>query len=59
MEEVCLPELVALAREVLRLGGRDTSSVTTMARALGLNRVKSANRERLEQALTMAEQDHG
>ena len=59
VEEVCLPELVALAREVLRLGGRDTSSVTTMARALGLNRVKSSNRERLEQALTMAEQDHG
>jgi very-short-patch-repair endonuclease len=59
VEEVCLPELVALAREVLRLGGRDASSVTTMARALGLNRVKSANRERLELALTIAEQDNG
>jgi len=59
VEEVCLPELVALAREVIRLGGREASSVGTMARALGLNRVKSANRERLEQALTLAEQDRG
>lgn len=58
VEEVCLPELVALAREVLRLGGRDAASATTMAKALGLNRVKSANRERFEPALTMAEQDH-
>jgi len=55
VEEVCLPELVSLAREVIGLGGRDASSVTLMARALGLNRVKSANRERLEKALTIAE----
>jgi hypothetical protein len=47
--------LVSLAREVIGLGGRDASSVTLMARALGLNRVKSANRERLEKALTIAE----
>jgi very-short-patch-repair endonuclease len=50
-DEICIQELMELAREVQRLGGRDSSNLTMMGRALGLGRLTVGPRERLERAL--------
>ena len=54
VEEVCLAELVALARVVCEEGKSGDSAVAAMAHALGLRHVRAANRNLLEKALELA-----
>jgi very-short-patch-repair endonuclease len=54
VEEVCLAELVALARTVSEEGKSGDMAVSAMAQALGLRHVRAANRIRLEKALAAA-----
>lgn len=51
VEEICMQELISLARAVREqgLGGED--AVIAMAREIGLQRLRAASRGRLEQAL--------
>ena len=54
VDEVCLPELIALAREVLASGLTAEAAVLAMARELGLQRLRAASRGRFEEAMTQA-----
>jgi hypothetical protein len=57
VDEICLKELVSLAKFV-QMGLRPGSSaVSEMARELGLSRVRAAMRVRLEKALQEAGRD--
>jgi hypothetical protein len=51
VDEVCLPELTALARNVLSGGLTADAAVLAMARELGLQRPKATSRGRLEAAM--------
>lgn len=57
VDEVCLPELVALAQEVLSSGLMADAAVLAMARELGLQRLRAASRSRFEAAMTQAQVD--
>lgn len=54
VDEVCLPELVALAQDVLSSGLTAEAAVLAMARELGLQRLRAASRGRFEEALARA-----
>ncbi|BBK41748.1 hypothetical protein STVA_17680 [Allostella vacuolata] len=54
VDEIALPELAALARELAAPGQSADDAVTAMARAAGLQRLRAASRRRLELALAMA-----
>ena len=54
-DEICMPELVILARSVLASGKTGGVLVVAMARELGLQRAGAAIRKRLEMALSLAE----
>ncbi len=54
VDEVCLPELIALAREVLSSGLTAEAAVLAMARELGLQRLRAASRGRFEEAMAQA-----
>ena len=51
VEEICEPELVSLARWVLGNGKTGEEALITMARELGLLKLRAASRGRLETAL--------
>ncbi len=51
VDEICLPELAALAREVTASGKTGDAAVVAMARALGMRRLGAASRGRFERAL--------
>lgn len=51
VDEICMPELVALAREVLAQGKRGEEAVVAMARELGMRRMGAASRGRVERAV--------
>ncbi|CAK0751400.1 hypothetical protein CCP3SC15_1770006 [Gammaproteobacteria bacterium] len=55
MDEICMPELIALAREVLTGDKRGEEAMIIMARELGLQRLrlKGANRVRIERAMAL------
>lgn len=55
VEEICMPELVALAREVIAGGKRGEEAVVAMARELGMRRMGAASRGRFERAVKLAE----
>lgn len=57
VDEVCMDELITLARELMSSGLSSDEVVVGMARELGLQRLRSASRERLEKALASAEAD--
>ncbi len=50
-DEISLPELASLARTVIALGAQGESAYTAMARELGLQQLRAANRARLALAL--------
>jgi very-short-patch-repair endonuclease len=54
VDEISMPELVALAREVARNGLSGEDAVTYMAREVGLKKLMANSRERLERALNLA-----
>lgn len=54
MEEICLQELVALAHHIKGGGKTGEDAVIAMAREVGLLRLRSASRLRLEEALRRA-----
>ena len=54
VDEVCLPELIALARGVLSGGLTTEAAVVAMARELGLQRLRAASRARFEAAIARA-----
>jgi len=51
VDEICMPELMALAREVLAMGKRGEEVMIAMARELGMRRLGAANRGRIERAV--------
>ena len=54
VDEVCLQELTALARDVLATGLTAEAAVLAMARELGLQRLRAASRGRFEEAMARA-----
>jgi hypothetical protein len=54
VEEICEPELVSLARWVLGKGKTGEEALVTMAREMGLLKLRAASRRRLESALSAA-----
>lgn len=54
VDEICMPELLALARQVLATGATGDEAVIAMARELGLQRLRAASRERFETAMRTA-----
>ena len=50
VDEISLPELMALARELRATGVQEDALLAEMARALGLQQLRAASRARLEQA---------
>ena len=53
VDEICMAELVALAREVLATGRTGDEAVVAMARELGLQRLRAASRGRFEKAMEL------
>jgi very-short-patch-repair endonuclease len=49
--EICMPELVSLAQEVLSSGKSGEEAVMAMAKAIGLHRLRAGSRTRLEAAI--------
>jgi hypothetical protein len=56
MDEICLPELRALAREILGATHSEPDPIVAMARTAGLGRKRAASRERLEKAFLLEQQ---
>ncbi|WP_449226083.1 DUF3320 domain-containing protein [Azospirillum argentinense] len=54
VDEIALPELVALARVVKDEGITGEDAITAMARDAGLEKLRAASRDRLRRAWTMA-----
>jgi len=59
VDEICMPELVALACEVLAQGAADEDAIVAMARELGLQRLRAATRGRFEYAMKEAAGNQG
>lgn len=55
VDEICMQELVALAREVLDSGKVGEAAIVAMARELGLHSLRAASRGRFEQAVQKVE----
>ena len=51
VDEICMPELVSLALDVLAQGASTEDAVAAMAKAVGLQRLRSTSRRRLESAI--------
>jgi hypothetical protein len=54
VDEICMPELVDLARQVTARGTGAEEAIVVMARELGLQRLRAASRGRFETAMTQA-----
>jgi hypothetical protein len=54
VEEICMAELVSLARLVTMDGKAGDNAVIAMAHRLGLHRVRAASRSRFERAIDLA-----
>jgi very-short-patch-repair endonuclease len=52
VDEICMEELTSLATQIISSGFRGDDAILGMARELGLQRLRSASRERLEKAMT-------
>lgn len=59
VEEICMAELVALAKLVAMEGKSGDTAVVAMAHRLGLHRVRAASRSRFEKALELVGQVEG
>ena len=56
VEEICMQELASLAQQIRGQGYRGEDALITMARELGLQRLRAASRGRLEAALVAGAQ---
>ncbi len=56
VDEICLPELVALAQEILAGGKTGEAVIVAMARELGLHSLRAVTRGRIERAVREAEE---
>ena len=56
MDEICLPELRALASEILDATHLESDPIVAMARTAGLGRMRAVARERLEKAFSLEQQ---
>jgi len=54
VDEICMPELAALAREVLDSGKEGEAAIVAMARELGLHSLRAVSRGRIEKAVREA-----
>jgi len=54
VDEICMPELAALAREVLDSGKEGEAAIVAMARELGLHSLRAVSRGRIETAVQIA-----
>ena len=54
VDEVCMPELVALASEILAQGNTGEDAILSMASEMGLQRLRAFNRGRFEEAMKKA-----
>ncbi len=54
VDEICLPELAALAREVLAGGKEGETAIVAIARELGLHSLRAVSRGRIEKAVREA-----
>jgi hypothetical protein len=54
VDEICMPELVSLAKLVTVEGNAGDAPIVAMAHRLGLHRVRAASRGRFEMALELA-----
>lgn len=59
VDEIALPELVALAKAVKDDGITGEDAITAMARDAGLQKLRAASRDRLRRAWTMASSEGG
>lgn len=51
VDEICMPELLTLAREILASGKVGDAAISAMARELGLHSLRAASRGRIEMAM--------
>lgn len=51
VDEICMPELLALAREVVAGGNSGETAIVAMARELGLQNLRAASRGRVEKVM--------
>jgi hypothetical protein len=58
VDEICMPELVDLARQVAAKGAGVEDAIVVMARELGLQRLRAASRGRFETAMRQANSDY-
>lgn len=54
VDEICMPELIALGREILDSGKNGEAAIVAMARELGLQRLRAVSRGRVETAMQQA-----
>ncbi len=54
VDEICMQELAALAREILANGKEGETAIVAMARELGLHSLRAASRRRIEKAVLKA-----
>lgn len=54
VDEICMAELVSLAKQVTSEGKAGDNAIVAMTRELGLQRVKTSSRARFEKALELA-----
>jgi hypothetical protein len=57
VDEICMAELVSLAKLVVAEGKGGDGAVVAMAKRLGMHHVRAASRGRFESALETAQQD--
>ena len=51
VDEICMAELAALAKQVIVAGSIGESAISAMAREVGLHQIRTASRSRLEKAM--------
>lgn len=57
VDEICMPELISLAKLVINEGKIGDGAVVAMAKRLGMHHVRATSRRRLEHALRIAQQN--
>lgn len=59
VDEICMAELGALAKQVIAAGFVGESAIAAMAREVGLHQIRAASRGRLEMAMSIVRPDTG
>ena len=58
VDEICMPELVDLVRQITARGTGVEDAIVVMARELGLQRLRAASRGRFEAAMEQTRRNH-